>query len=154
MVDSSGSPPPVYSPRPGFTYIGGSPTPVGPVVVPIDDTHDGYLALRAAADHAMSRSCGLVVLADSSTASDPGTFSDLDTREEAASIGILNNTHVSTIPLDDLDTAAVIDECLSLEASLLVMNASKFDDILAEPSVLVDLLDAAIDVLLVTPVRR
>lgn len=127
---------------------------MGPVVVPIDDSHDGYVALRAAADHAMSRSAGLVVLADSATSSDPGFFTDLDTREEAASLGILNNNHVSTIPLDDIDSTTVIEECLSLEASLLVMSASKFEDVVSEPSVLSDLLHAAVDVLLVTPVRR
>ena len=152
MIETSGSPPPVYSPRPGFTYIGGTPTTVGPVVVPIDDSHDSYLALRAAADHAMSRSSGLVVLADTSTK--PGVFTNLDTRETAASIGILNNTHVSTIPLDDLDTTAVIEECLALDASLLVMSAAKFEDVVTEPSVLSDLLQAAVDVLLVTRVTR
>lgn len=99
MIESHVSPRSVYSPRPGFTYIGGTPAP-------------------------------------------------------APSIGILSNNHLSTIPLDDLDTAAVVEECLSLEASLLVMSATKYADVVSEPAVLGDLLQAAIDALLVTPVRR
>lgn len=140
-----------HSPRPGFTLVGGLPG-AGPVVVRVDGSRESFGAMRTAANHAMSRSCGLVIIGRVAgpVPSPDAVFDDLDERERAVAVGILRNSHVTLVPRASPVLDDVLEQCYVLGASLLVLNRREIEALGDNPELLGRVLGARFDLLMIT----
>ncbi len=143
---------PQFSPRRGFTVVGAVTGTEGPVVVHIHDSPAAYQALRCAADEAVTRGTGLVVVDDTGTArNDPSrSFSSIEEREREAVTTLLRNENVEIVD----DDADFLDVCRFYEASLLVMGTEEAETLSDRGFDLVELAEASFDVMLVTDQRQ
>jgi hypothetical protein len=140
-----------YSPRPGFTLLGRQPSEVGPVVVHVDGTRESFRALRAASDHAMNRSCSVVVIdSTGKAATEPAlVFADIEEREAASAVTIFHNEHVSIV--DDLPDTGYVPFLTGLGTSLLVLSSNEVTSLASDPAHLRELIEAPFDLMLLTP---
>jgi len=143
--------PSIFSERPGFTLIGGRPTTVGPVVVRLDGSRDCFIAMKAAVGHAMTRTCGMIILDETGTTGFPFESGVVDERERSVVEGILGNSHVSRLPVEPPGLAEAIRRGLEAGASLLVLTLDDMADLLQKPSLMADLLATSFDVLILAP---
>jgi hypothetical protein len=139
-----------YSPRPGFTRVGGVPTGLGPVVVHVDGSPESLFALRSAAGQAMTRGTDVVVIdATGIVASDPeAAFEGMDDRERAVAAGIIRNHHVEVLDAPDEDPT--VDLYLDLGTSLLVLAVDEVAALADQPERLSALVAAPFDLMLLT----
>jgi hypothetical protein len=133
------------SPRRGFTVVGDHITEIGPVVVRVDGSPESYRALRAAAEVAMARSCGVVVL-DYEGAT---RFHGLEERDRSTAGAILRNSNVSVIATALEDIEVLTRRCLELRASMLVLGQRDFGDLESNPNLIARLANEGLDLLLV-----
>lgn len=140
-----------YSERPGFTLIGGHPTKVGPVIVRIDGSRQSFAAVRTAVGHAMTRICGMIILDDTRQTGEAPVFIDINEREQSVADGILQNNHVTVLPVSMPGLAGVVGVGEELEASLLVLSPDDVETAAASPALLARLINAPFDVLLLAP---
>ena len=125
--------------------VGDHPTEIGPVVVRVDGSLDSYRALRAAAEVAMSRSCGIVVLEHESSSQ----FPNLEERERSTAVAILRNSNVTVLATLVEDVDHLTKRCRELRASMLVLSHGDFRDVEAHPGMLGRLAGEGFDLLLV-----
>ncbi len=139
-----------YSPRPGFTRVGGVPTGIGPVVVHVDGTAESLFALRAAAAQAMTRGTDIVVVDGTGlVGSDPeAAFAEMDDRERAVAAGIIRNHHVMVLEAPSSDPT--VEFYLELSTSLLVLAVDEVAALADQPERMSDLLEAPFDLMLLT----
>lgn len=145
--------PSTFSERPGFTVVGGRPTTVGPVVARLDGSRGSFLAMRAAVGHAMTRICGLIILDETASADFPFEAGVVDERERSVVEGILGNSHVSRVGVENPGLASAIQHGIDLDASLLVLSADDIGELMTTPLLVTALLAAPYDVLLLAPGR-
>jgi len=136
-----------FSERPGFTLIGGRPTRTGPVLVRVDGSRASFEAIRVAVGHAMTRTCGMVVVDDAAN-DEPPLFEDVDERERSVARGIFRNTQVSRVANTSGGLAGVVGQGEQLNASLLVLNQEEVRAVAGSPALLARVLDAPFDVLM------
>ena len=147
MTESGPIPPPLYSARPGFTAIGGMPSQVGPVVVHIDGSDESLDALRSAADQAMTRSSGIIVLDGTGVAAESPAeaFSEVEPRRQELAAAILRNDHVE-VRGDAPDPS--VELYLGLGASLVIFGAGEVAALAERLDLLAALMAAPFDLML------
>lgn len=140
-----------YSERPGFTVVGGHPSRIGPVAVRADGSRESFEAIRAAADHAMLRTCGMIVIGDTEPPGSTPEFDDIDDRDLSVAQGIFQNDHVSVLPAASPSLADLARQVEELGASLLVLNVDEVDELAGSPALMARMIDAPFDVLMLAP---
>lgn len=133
------------SPRRGFTVVGDHITEIGPVVVRVDGSSESYRALRAAAEVAMARSCGVVVLEHESSS----LFPDLEERDRATAKSILRNSNVSVLATMPEDIEELVRRCRELKASMLVLSHVEFGELESDARLIGQITREGFDLLLV-----
>lgn len=133
------------SPRRGFTVVGDHVTEVGPVVVRVDGSSESYRALRAAAEVAMARSCGVVVLEHEGSS----LFPDLEERDRATAQSILRNSNVSVLATISEDIEQVSRRCRELRASMLVLSHVDFGALESDARLIGQITREGFDLLLI-----
>jgi hypothetical protein len=133
------------SARRGFTVVGDHITEVGPVVVPVNGSAESYRALRAAAEVAMARSCGVVVLEHEGSSAFPG----LEERERATALSILRNSNVTVMAAILEDIELLTRRCHELRASMLVLSQVDFRSVETDQALVARLAGESFDLLLV-----
>jgi len=140
--------PSTFSERPGFTIIGGQPTTVGPVVTRLNGSRGSFVAMRAAVGHAMTRICGMIILDETGGVGFPFEEGVVDERERSVAEGILGNSHVSRLPVDEPGLDEAIRRGIEAEASLLVLGPDDMPSLAESPELMATLIEAPFDVLL------
>lgn len=140
-----------YSERPGFTVVGGHPSRIGPVAVRIDGSRESFEAVRAAAGHAMVRTCGMIVIDETDTSGSVPSFDDIDEREQSVAQGIFQNDHVSMLPAASPSLADLAHQVEDLGASLLVLNVDEVDEVASSPELMARMINGSFDLLLLAP---
>jgi hypothetical protein len=140
-----------YSERPGFTVVGGHASRVGPVAVRVDGSRESFEAIRAAADHAMVRTCGMIVIGDTDPPGSTPQFDDIDEREQSVAQGIFQNDHVSLLPAASPSLSDLAHQVEDLQASLLVLNVDEVDEVASSPALMARMINAPFDLLLLAP---
>lgn len=143
-----------YSERPGFTVVGSHPSRVGPVAVRVDGSRESFDAIRAAASHAMVRTCGMIVIGDTESPGSTPEFDDIDDRDQSVAQGIFQNDHVSLLPAVSDSLADLARQVEELGASLLVLNVDEVDEIAGSPALMARMIDAPFDLLMLAPGRH
>ena len=143
--------PSIFSERRGFTIIGGQPSTVGPIVTRLSGTRSSFVAMRAAAGHAMTRSCGMIILDETGAMGFPFDEDAVDERERSVAEGILANHHVSRVPITGTGLTEAIRRGVEVEASLLVLGPDDLLELTESPELMMALIEAPFDVLLMAP---
>lgn len=133
------------SPRRGFTVVGDHTTDIGPIVVRVDGSSESYRALRAAAEMAMTRSCGVVVLEHESSAG----FPELDERDRSTALSILRNSNVTVMATLLEDIEMLSRRCRELQASMLVLSQGDLRTLETDAPLLARLTGESFDLLLI-----
>jgi hypothetical protein len=98
----------------------------------------------------MTRICGMIILDE--TNPDEFPFEGLvDDRERSVAVGILRNSHVSRMPVDEPGLGETIRRGIEVQASLLVLGSDDMAELADDPDLMTALLEAPFDVLLLTP---
>jgi hypothetical protein len=137
-----------FSERPGFTVVGSHPSRVGPVAVRADGSRESFDAIRAAADHAMVRTCGMIVIGNTDPPGSTPEFDDIDDRDLSVAQGIFQNDHVTVLPAASSSLADLARQVEELGASLLVLNVDEVDEIAGSPALMARLINAPFDLLM------
>lgn len=140
--------PSIFSERRGFTIIGGQPSTVGPIVTRLSGSRSSFVAMRAAAGHAMTRSCEMIILDETGETGFPFDDDAIDERERSVAEGILANDHVSRVPIAETGLRGAIHRGIEAEASLLVLGPEDILELTGTPDMMTALIEAPFDVLL------
>ncbi|HEX6287025.1 MAG TPA: hypothetical protein VFZ80_06035 [Acidimicrobiia bacterium] len=140
--------PSMFSERRGFTIVGGQPSTVGPIVTRLSGSRSSFVAMRVAAGHAMTRSCGMIILDETGDMGFPFDDDAVDERERSVAEGILANDHVSRVPIGETGLREAILRGIEAEASLLVLGPEDILELTDTPALMTALIDAPFDVLL------
>ena len=140
-----------FSERPGFTHLGERPDHTGPIAVRVDGSRQSFDALRAAADHSMSRSRSLVVIDATNSPDVIPEFPEMGDRELAAARGIFGNDHVEVTQEQTPGIGGLLTQASDLNASLLVLSVPETAEVAASEELLAHILEAPYNVLLMSP---
>jgi hypothetical protein len=104
--------------------------------------------MRAAVGHAMTRICGMIILDETGGVGFPFEEGVVDERERSVAEGILGNSHVSRLPVDEPGLDEAIRRGIEAEASLLVLGPDDMPSLAESPELMATLIEAPFDVLL------